>query len=187
MFSLICVWINGCVHNREVGDLRRHHAHHDVIVMCYRLASVPGRGRKYFGTSSATFKLLVNDLRRLNTTWIKPSPLGPLYVGLFGPSNSAWELCLCQLIITWIYVAGSETPSRTWKRYPHYWSLVDFSRRCSNYIFILDLTSGFKGFGKDSHKTVWEFFKCWDLVRLILETWWYFFMGVSTWNNRASE
>ena len=45
--------------------------------------------------------------------------------------------------------------------------------RCSNYIFILDFTSGFKGFGKDSRKTVWESFKCWDLVWLILETWRY--------------
>ena len=33
MFSLICVWINGWVNNREAGDLRRHHAHYDVIVM----------------------------------------------------------------------------------------------------------------------------------------------------------
>ena len=33
MFSLICVWINGWVNNREVGDLRRHRAHYDVIVM----------------------------------------------------------------------------------------------------------------------------------------------------------
>ena len=40
-----------------------------------------------------------------------------------------------------------------------------------SYIFILDLTSGFKGFGKDSRKTVRESFKCWDLVHLILETW----------------
>ena len=39
------------------------------------------------------------------------------------------------------------------------------------YIFILYLTSGFKGFGKDSRKTVRESYKCWDLVRLILETW----------------
>ena len=49
-------------------------------------------------------------------------------------------------------------------------------RRCSNYIFILDLTSGFKGFGKDSRKTIWESFKCWDLVCLILETWRYVFV-----------
>ena len=33
MFSLICVWINGWVNNREAGDLRRYLAHYDVIVM----------------------------------------------------------------------------------------------------------------------------------------------------------
>ena len=50
---------------------------------------------------------------------------------------------------------------------------ISACRRCSIYIFILDLTSGFKGFGNDSRKTSREFFKCWDLVRLILETWRY--------------
>ena len=33
MFSLICVWINGWVNNREAGDLRRNRAHYDVTVM----------------------------------------------------------------------------------------------------------------------------------------------------------
>ena len=33
MFSLICVWINGWVNNREAGDWRRYRAHCDVIVM----------------------------------------------------------------------------------------------------------------------------------------------------------
>ena len=33
MFSLICVWINGWVNNREPGDLRRHRSHYDVNVM----------------------------------------------------------------------------------------------------------------------------------------------------------
>ena len=33
IFSLICVWINGWVNNREAGDLRRYHAHYDVTVM----------------------------------------------------------------------------------------------------------------------------------------------------------
>ena len=32
-FSLICVWINGWVNNREAGDFRRYRAHYDVIVM----------------------------------------------------------------------------------------------------------------------------------------------------------
>ena len=34
MFSLICVWINDWVNNRESGNLRRYRAHYDVIVMC---------------------------------------------------------------------------------------------------------------------------------------------------------
>ena len=33
MLSLIYVWINGWVNNREAGDLRRYHAHYEVIVM----------------------------------------------------------------------------------------------------------------------------------------------------------
>ena len=33
MFSLFCAWINGWVNNLEAGDLRRHSAHYDVIVM----------------------------------------------------------------------------------------------------------------------------------------------------------
>ena len=45
----------------------------------------------------------------------------------------------------------------------------DACRRCSNYIFILDLTPGFIGLGKDNCKTRWETFKFGDLVHLILE------------------
>ena len=33
MFSLICVWLDGWVNNREVGDLRCYRDHYDVIVM----------------------------------------------------------------------------------------------------------------------------------------------------------
>ena len=33
MFSLICVWMNDWVNNREAGDLRRHRGHYDVTVM----------------------------------------------------------------------------------------------------------------------------------------------------------
>ena len=33
MFSLICVWVNDWVNNREAGDLRRYRAHYDVSVM----------------------------------------------------------------------------------------------------------------------------------------------------------
>ena len=33
MFSSICAWMNGCVNNREAGDLRHHRAHYDVTIM----------------------------------------------------------------------------------------------------------------------------------------------------------
>ena len=35
MFSLMCVWINGWVNNREAGDLIRYRTHYDVIVIIY--------------------------------------------------------------------------------------------------------------------------------------------------------
>ena len=35
--SLIRVRTNSWVNNRDVGDLRRHHAHHDVTVMMYSI------------------------------------------------------------------------------------------------------------------------------------------------------
>ena len=37
MFSLICVWINGWINNRETGDLRRYRALYDVTVMIRHL------------------------------------------------------------------------------------------------------------------------------------------------------
>ena len=39
LFSLICAWISGWVNNGEAGDLRRHRAHYDVIVMDVEEAS----------------------------------------------------------------------------------------------------------------------------------------------------
>ena len=48
------------------------------------------------------------------------------------------------------------------------WSIA--CRRCSNYIFILNLTPGFIESGKDNYKMRRGAFKFWDLVHLILET-----------------
>ena len=48
------------------------------------------------------------------------------------------------------------------------WSIT--CRRCSNYIFILNLTPGFDGLGKDNYKMRRDAFKFWNLVQLILET-----------------
>ena len=58
------------------------------------------------------------------------------------------------------------------------WSMA--CRRCSNYIFILNLTSGFNGLGKDNYQMRREAFKFWDLVRLILETLRYYHLSQGT-------
>ena len=47
------------------------------------------------------------------------------------------------------------------------WSIA--CRRCSKNIFILDLTLGFNGLGKDNCKTRRKSFKFWYLVRLVSE------------------
>ena len=36
----ICVWINGWVNNRKVGDLRRHRGHYDVTVMFFSIVAL---------------------------------------------------------------------------------------------------------------------------------------------------
>ena len=71
MFSLICVWINCWVNNREAGDLRRHRAHYDVIVM-----------------KSVYVQCILKDLHRLcfialSCGWLLTHPLFPLYIYIY--------------------------------------------------------------------------------------------------------
>ena len=49
VFSLICVWINDWVNNREAGDLIRYRAHYDVTVM-HRPSSNRGVSETVLGT-----------------------------------------------------------------------------------------------------------------------------------------
>ena len=57
MFCLICVWNNSLVNNRDAGDLRRHHAHNDVIIMNCMIFSLFGKDYfKHFFTISVIIK-----------------------------------------------------------------------------------------------------------------------------------
>ena len=51
----------------------------------------------------------------------------------------------------------------------------------SNYIFILNLTPGFNGLGKDNYKMRRETFDFWDLVCLISEVWQYISILIIYW------
>ena len=35
MFALICAWTKGSINNQDTGDLRHHHIHYDITVMCF--------------------------------------------------------------------------------------------------------------------------------------------------------
>ena len=59
MFSLICVWTNGWVNSRKAGDLRRYHAHYDVIVMVPVSTMISKSGLYViFGTENARDKII---------------------------------------------------------------------------------------------------------------------------------
>ena len=62
---------------------------------------------------------------------------------------------------------------------------VDVPSSLSNYIFILDLTSGFIGLGEDNCTTSRETSKFGDLVRLILEILRYLRIGGATSDDRV--
>ena len=50
-------WINDWVSNREAGDLRRHRAHYDVMLMCYSV----GRYRISLMLDLRNFSLIATD------------------------------------------------------------------------------------------------------------------------------
>ena len=118
MFSLICPWINCWVNNCEAGDLRRHHAHYDVIVMNF-IKSLTCRkiARKFsldgdtfvtnfplpmvswsFTHSSKNFRTQVTGklsahIQGLTTSWKKLSDLSTKFIPLF----LKWKLALLQI------------------------------------------------------------------------------------------
>ena len=79
MLSLICVWINGWVNNREASDLRHHSTHYDVIVMNFDSNSdlvwswwSNRQSHDSPNASETTLKIMVHGL--LLPTWIKFNP-----------------------------------------------------------------------------------------------------------------
>ena len=75
---------------------------------------------------------------------------------------------------TWIYCQTSNKDTWADNEIVDHSDVVGASprcscRRCSNYIFMLDLTPDFNVLEKDNCKTRWESFKFWNFVHLILE------------------
>ena len=101
---------------------------------------------------------------------------------------SFWQLCsiahwpLKATIVALWYILGGGCMAKlhsihsvTWREQGLWlrssWSIT--CQRCSNYTFILNLTTSLNGLDKDNSKTRWDTFKFGDLVCLISEVWWY--------------
>ena len=74
MFSLICIWINGWINNRESGDLRRQRGHYDVNVMVwpripYHVSTHWG-GDKRADISQTTFSNVFSYMKIYEFRWI---------------------------------------------------------------------------------------------------------------------
>ena len=76
MFSLICVWINDWVNNREAGDLRRYRDHYYVIVM---MQYIP----EQYITNDEIFMIFLRELTKTTPQYC------PLYVRRWG--HSVWN------------------------------------------------------------------------------------------------
>ena len=72
-FSLICTWINDWVNNREAGDLRRHRAHYDVIIMEYFITVCSHVGGNEGLWSYCFFRSYIENIQ-----WLYVSDLLPI-------------------------------------------------------------------------------------------------------------
>ena len=61
----ICAWINDWVNNRQDGDLRRHSAHYDVIVMSWCIGDARSQGNNSHAIDIILLKYLNLRNRRL--------------------------------------------------------------------------------------------------------------------------
>ena len=146
MFSLIYVWINDWVNNREAGDLRRQHGHYDVIVMIFYV-----QGRWYFDLSWITNEtpphychclIIIIELMSIQLSlypvpisfannlhskmfWVCSSrPLAPCMGQMSGrcstSSGSTWWLQSVRIILTKLTFTTLNISTGKWKRLPQH-------------------------------------------------------------------
>ena len=73
MFSLICVWINCWVNNREAGDLRRHRGHYGVTAM-----TIPISAAAILMSVDVCHLIHSGTTKTLCSNWYKPTSIGTL-------------------------------------------------------------------------------------------------------------
>ena len=131
--------------------------------------------------------LSIADLLSIETLWTNFSEISIKNTITFIQEN-AFQNVVCKMVPIWLqspcYSKSNQQLKKTCcQTFNISRTLVDnkladhsdvvgaspVSLRCSNYIFILDLTPGLNGLRKGNCKMRWESFKFCDLVWLILE------------------
>ena len=146
MFSLICVWINDWVNNREAGDLRRNRAHYDVILMDQTLNIAYPISR-----SHVIRKHSIDQISRNILSFVAEELRHPWWwqyyhyvISQFGPSQTGLlTLNLCHQLLCKMtkpvtgdstapkYINYVETPLRMYVGYRHVMAMFIHLHACS--------------------------------------------------------
>ena len=123
--------------------------HHFIVICEFKLELQTGKSQ--FGSKSIIFLALwpsnlMDDQRSLVITSEKFMMIPPWNI----PSSLEYKTHFSRQLNCWSLRCS--------------WSIA--CRRCSNYIFILNLTSGFNRLSNNNYKMRQETFKFWDLVAL---------------------
>ena len=132
MFSLICVWINGWVNNREAVDFRRYRTHYDIIVMCTSCWT----GNKAVGEScGVSFVRIWDKIDWVITTPHCISPIEIIFFWLITGSAVKIELLLAQIMACGLL--GAKTLSEPMIAYCHLdaqeQTYVKYESKCANF------------------------------------------------------
>ena len=133
-----------------------------------------------------TWQLWVGIISKFGITWTKIC-LQSVKIGRASHKawwcriDIIWYFCVCFIVVVKRLLPSSLLYKPHFSRQLNCWSLrcswCIACRRCSNCIFVLNLTPGFNGLDKYNYKMRREAFKFWDLVRVILETLRYIYQG----------
>ena len=99
MFSLICVWINGWISNREAGHMRRYRAHYIFTVMCTWRHITLSHFTHIIG-SQCPNKVQTNCIV-IRVLWQREHQAGTMIILVMGPPNIGQTTLPSNLVSHW--------------------------------------------------------------------------------------
>ena len=126
VLMLSWIWINDWVNNLEAGDLRRHRAHYDVIVMTPWFCNLPCGSIKPRPVPILLSDWCFCDLRAKRPSsaeWLTGRWIEHNRYRLYG-TGSVDQYIYTTDVINLQNVVSSHDDVETWLRFPHFWLFV---------------------------------------------------------------